>query len=383
MSGEFPEVRYADSDGASIAYEVRGDGPFDLVFPLAAQASLMASTVDPVLGQFFDQCASFARLIRLDRRGIGMSDPLIAGGAPPLEQQVSDLLAVMDTVGSERAALYGRGMTGQVALLFAALHPDRVAALVLHATVARHFAADDHPWGAPIDSRQRILETTRAHWGDLDEPFRLRTLAPSRADDPGFARMFARVQQVSASKSAAVAERRVYIASDLRDVLPLVQAPTLITFPEARSDLSGAGRYLADHIGDARVVPTPALTPPDLRQYRRAERHDRGVPHRCAPTATHRPPLGRGAVHRHRWLHRTSGHARRPDVAGASSTGIGRRFETSCTISAAGKSIPVGTTSSPRSTDPLEPFAARSRSVPPLPTSTSKCAAACTPAKWN
>ena len=150
MSGEFPEVRYAESDDVSIAYEVRGVGPLDLVFLPSAMASLMASTVDPVIGQFLDQSASFARLIRLDKRGIGMSDPLIAGDAPPLEQQVSDVLAVMDTVGSDRAALYGRGLTGQVALLFAALHPDRVTALILHSTFARYFAADDYPWGAPV-----------------------------------------------------------------------------------------------------------------------------------------------------------------------------------------------------------------------------------------
>jgi pimeloyl-ACP methyl ester carboxylesterase len=114
------------------------------------------------LDQFLDQCASFARLIRLDKRGIGMSDPLVEGGAPPLEQQVSDVLAVMDTVGSERAALYGRGMTGQVALLFAALHPDRVTALILHSTVARHFAAVDYPWGAPVGSREGYLERVRS-----------------------------------------------------------------------------------------------------------------------------------------------------------------------------------------------------------------------------
>lgn len=188
-----------------------------------------------------------------------MSDPLIAGGAPPLEQQVSDVLAVMDTVGSERAALFGRGMTGQVALLFAALHPDRVTALILQSAFARYFAADDYPRGAPIGTRDGLLERMRREWGDVDNPFGLRDLAPSRATDPGFARTFARVQQVSASKSAAVAERHVHIDSDLRDVLALVQAPTLITFPEAVRYASDAGQYLADHIADASVVTYPGV----------------------------------------------------------------------------------------------------------------------------
>ncbi len=258
MSGDFPEVRYADAAGVSIAYEVRGDGPVDLVVVPSALASLMASTVDPVLAQYFGQLASFVRLIRLDKRGVGMSDPLLVGGAPPLEQQVGDVLAVMDAVGSNRATLLGGGGAGgQVALLFAAMHPDRVAALILDVAFARFFAADDYPDGFPDGIRERVLEGVREDWGDLDHPWGLHGLAPSRAAEPGYARMLARVQQVSASKSAAVAEYHVSIDSDVRDVLALVQAPTLITFPEAVPFMSDAGRYLADHVADTRVVARP------------------------------------------------------------------------------------------------------------------------------
>ena len=158
MSGEFPAVRYADAGGVAIAYEVRGDGPVDLVAVPSAIASLMASTMVPVLGQFFDQLASFARLIRLDKRGVGMSDPMRECGAP-LEQQVGDVLAVMDAENSDRAALYGGGASGPVALLCAAMHPDRVTALILDNTFARYFAADDYAWGAPLDTREHLLET--------------------------------------------------------------------------------------------------------------------------------------------------------------------------------------------------------------------------------
>jgi class 3 adenylate cyclase len=257
MSDNFPEVRYADAEGVSIAYEVRGDGPLDLVYVPSSLNSLMASAVDPVLGRFFDQLASFARLIRLDKRGIGMSDPLVTGGTPPLEQQVRDILAVMDTVGSDRAALYGGSGGGPIALLFAALHPERTTALVLNSTIARYFADDDYSWGWPLESRERFLEVVRAHWGDIDHPFGLHTFAPSREAEPGFARTFARVQQVSASKSAAVAEFRVYLDSDVRDVLPLVQVPTLVTFAESVPFMNNAGRYLADHITDAQLFPRP------------------------------------------------------------------------------------------------------------------------------
>ena len=215
----------------------------------------MASTMVRVLGQFFDQLASFARLIRLDKRGVGMSDPMLAGGAPPLEQQVGDVLAVMDAVGSGRAALYGGGASGPVAL-FVRGHASRSGQLDSSSTTLsrRYFVADDYPWGAPVDTRERLLEQVRERWGDLDHPWGLHTFAPSRAPESDYAREFGRVQQVCASKSAAVAEYRVFHDSDLRDVLPLVQAPTLITFPEALPFLNDAGRYLADHIADARVA---------------------------------------------------------------------------------------------------------------------------------
>jgi class 3 adenylate cyclase len=257
VSGEFPEVRYADAQGVAIAYEVRGAGPVDLVVVPGTSGSLLAGTLDPVRGWYDDHLASFARLIRLDKRGMGLSDPLVAGGAPPLEQQVADVLAVMDTVGSDRAALYGSGHGGHVALLFAAMHPDRITALILDVTVARYFAANDYPVGRPTDAREETLTQLRDRWGNLDNPYGLHSHAPSRVAEPNWARTLARVQQVSASKSAAVAEYRMYYESDVREVLPLVQAPTLISFPEAAPFLREGGCYLADHIADARVVTRP------------------------------------------------------------------------------------------------------------------------------
>jgi class 3 adenylate cyclase len=257
MSAEFPEVRYADADGVSIAYEVRGRGPSDLVVVPDMMASLMAGTVDPVFARLFDQLASFARLIRLDKRGMGLSDPVLAGGAPPLEQQAADVLAVMDAVGSERATLLGAGASGQVALLSAAMHPGRITALILNVTVARYFVADDYPWGLTVDARDRDLRRMQEHWGDLDVPWGLRSFAPSRVAEPGSARTIARVQQLSASRSAAVAEFAAWTDSDVRGVLPLVQAPTLVTFPAAVTFMADGARYLVDHIPDARAVAIP------------------------------------------------------------------------------------------------------------------------------
>ena len=128
MTVAFPEVRYADADGVSIAYCVSGDGPSALVRVPDVMSSILVSVVDPWVDTFNERLAGFTRLIRLDRRGLGMSDPLVTDDVPPLEQQVDDVLAVMDAVGVHQAALLGGGDGAQVASLFAATHPDRVSA---------------------------------------------------------------------------------------------------------------------------------------------------------------------------------------------------------------------------------------------------------------
>ncbi len=123
VTGAFPDVRYADADGVSIAYSVRGDGPLDLVMVPGNLAGILSCIVDPQAEAHFAKLERFARVIQIDRRGLGMSDPIVAGGAPPLEQQVADVLAVMDAVGSDRAAIDGSADGGMVAILFAAMHP--------------------------------------------------------------------------------------------------------------------------------------------------------------------------------------------------------------------------------------------------------------------
>ena len=271
MNDEFPEVRYADADGAWIAYCVRGGGPIDVVRLPGLWSTILASTVDPVLHAHYTHLARFARLIRLDRRGQGMSDPLVAGGAPPLEQQVHDILAVMDTVGSHRAVLYASSQGGPVAVLFAAMYPDRVSALVLHNTWARWSAASDYPIAPPMpsedDLHQQALDRAR-HWGDLEEPWSGEFVALSRLNDPSFRQVLARMQQVSASRRVAAEELPVSLQADVRAVLGLVQAPTLVLCgaddeqPVAPSGLLGGlgfahSQYLVEHIANAQLARFP------------------------------------------------------------------------------------------------------------------------------
>ena len=153
MPMRIPKVRYADADGVSIAYEVRGDGPHDVVRISGVFPSLLAKALVPFFAGADDALETFARVIFVDRRGTGMSDPLSEGSVAPLEQQVADVVAVMDAVGSERATIWGAADGGQVAMLFAAMYPERTTALVLTNAFAQWFRSDDHPFGPPEERR--------------------------------------------------------------------------------------------------------------------------------------------------------------------------------------------------------------------------------------
>lgn len=258
-SGEFPDIRYADADGVSIAYCVSGDGPVDLVRVPDVMSGILVGLVDPWVATFNERLARFSRLVRLDRRGLGLSDPLVWGSVPPLEQQADDVLAVMDAVGVERAALHGGGDGGQVAILVAATHPERVSALVLNSAFARAFRSRNYPYGRDRASWASAGDRMRAKWGDLERPWGIETFAENRPHEPGLSQLLARRQQVSASPGAASA---VFLdeGNDVRELLPLVQAPALVLSPAGGHprmetlQLLEHGRYLANHIPNARLA---------------------------------------------------------------------------------------------------------------------------------
>ncbi len=256
MAMRIPKVRYADADGVSIAYEVRGDGPYDVVRISGVFPSILARAIVPAFGQGDDALADSARVIVVDRRGTGMSDPLSEGSLAPLEQQVADIVAVMDDAGSERAVIWGAADGGQVAMLFAAMYPERATALVLTNAFARWFRSDDHPFGPPEEQREHLAEVARRHWGDPENPWGIMIAAPSRQDDPAFREQFAFVQSISASRAAAAA---TFFApgNDIRAVLPLIQARTLVVVPaETPFGVDRAG-FLADLIPNAEVATFP------------------------------------------------------------------------------------------------------------------------------
>src|SRR3954463_9259507 len=177
-----PPTRYARSGDASIAYQVVGEGPIDVVLVLGFATHLDLQWDMPPFASFFERIASFARVIVFDKRGNGLSDP--GADAPTLEERIDDVRAVMDAAGSERAALFGISEGGPMSILFAAAHPERVTALVLHGAMARTTEAPDYPWANSAEAlREAAAEFIAPNWG-RDATGMLELFAPSFAGDP-------------------------------------------------------------------------------------------------------------------------------------------------------------------------------------------------------
>lgn len=169
-----PKTQYTKSGDVHIAYQVTGEGPLDLVWVSGFVSHLEYQWEEPRAAYFIQRLASFSRLIRFDKRGTGLSDRVAA--MPTLEQRMDDVRAVMDAVGSERAALFGHSEGGPMSLLFAATYPERTSALVLYGSYARRAWAPDHPSGRTDEEMRPVLEAMEREWGG---PVAVETRAPA------------------------------------------------------------------------------------------------------------------------------------------------------------------------------------------------------------
>jgi class 3 adenylate cyclase len=255
-----PETKYARLEGDRIAYQVLGHGPPDLVMTRGGYGHLDIAWEDPGSTLFFRSLASFSRLILFDRRGMGASDPLPPDPLPPWESYAEELAAVLDAVGCERAAILAEMDAGSLALFFAGARPDRTSALILANTAAKFVAADDYPIGISAEVGEAILAQFDQGWGT---DALLGMLLPSRVGDERFRHWYMKMQRALASPKAAQAFLRTMLEVDVRTVLPLVQAPTLILHRREVQLLPiDLGRYLADHIPEARLVELPGADAP-------------------------------------------------------------------------------------------------------------------------
>jgi class 3 adenylate cyclase len=247
-----PSTRYARSGGASIAYQIIGDGKLDVLFMTGWISQVEQLWESPALRRMLERLAVFSRVILFDRRGTGLSDSV--GEAYTLEQEARDALTVLDAVNSERTALFTYGLGGPVGALLAAERPERVGALIMYASIARTSWAPDYDWAMTIEDRAEWTERTVAAWGESDGPG-LPVLAPSMADDPALAVWFARLQRLAASPSEARILLNGAAELDVRDTLPRIRVPTLVMHRSGDSAWDPRhSRYLAEHIPGARYI---------------------------------------------------------------------------------------------------------------------------------
>jgi pimeloyl-ACP methyl ester carboxylesterase len=248
-----PETRYAKSGDVNIAYQVTGDGPFDLVYVPGWVSNVELMWEDPAQAHMLERLTAFSRLILFDKRGTGLSDPVPLQQLPTLEERMDDVRAVLDAVGSERSSIFGFSEGGNMSVLFAATYPERTTALALFGIFAKRVWSPDYPWAPTPEARAREIEMLERNWAtgmDVDQ------LCPS--EDDAFKDRVVTYLRRSASPGAAVALLRMNTQIDVRDVLPSIQAPTLILHRTGDRDTSvEESRWIAAQIPGAKHVELP------------------------------------------------------------------------------------------------------------------------------
>jgi class 3 adenylate cyclase len=243
-----PKTQYAKSGDVRIAYQVVGEGPFDLVFVPGFISNLDAAWEEPYRARVWTRLAAFARLIMFDKRGTGLSDRTV--GVPTLEERMDDVRAVMDAVGSQQAALFGISEGGAMSVLFAATYPERTRALVLYGAYG-HFSS----WVVPPNMIDAAMDRMEKNWGTGES---LRLFAPSVASDETFKLSWARFERLGASPSAVVALMRMNSEIDVRPILPSIRVPTFIIHRQGDVRVNvEAGRFMARQIPNAKYLELP------------------------------------------------------------------------------------------------------------------------------
>jgi class 3 adenylate cyclase len=253
-----PRTRYARCGEIDIAYQVFGDGPIDLL--LLPGPSIPIDTVDaePSMYRFHRRLASFARVIRLDQRGIGLSSRVSSADAIGPQYWAQDVVCVMDAVGCERATVVAPSFTSMTGLVLAADYPERVSSLVVINGGARTLRSPDYPVGLEVQTGDPYT-TTLIEPDAVDQGFDiLGIIAPSVAEDDAFRSWWDMAGNRAASPSMAKAVITTIRYSDVRDTLPRVTAPTLILHRD-NPEFSpiGHAEYLAEHIAGSRLVELP------------------------------------------------------------------------------------------------------------------------------
>ena len=195
---EVPDVHYVRNGDISLAYQLVGDGPIDLVYAPQWINNLEVAWTNPLYARFLNRLASFSRLAFIDRRGMGLSDRLSASDVPPLETLMEDLRVVIDSAGLERPVLFGGSDAAGICALFAATYPGRTSALIVYGAEARGRASSDYPWAWTDDEWEAHLARMDAGWGtDAYAAQTFEHVMPSARDDPEQRRWWRTMQRLT------------------------------------------------------------------------------------------------------------------------------------------------------------------------------------------
>ena len=247
---ETAAIRYAQNGEVSIAYTTFGEGEIDLIFVGGFVSHLEIATELSHAQRFWERLGSFVRVIAFDKRGMGLSDR--SGGAYTIEGVSEDMVAVLDAVGCDRAAVFGVSEGGSAATMFAASHPERTSHLIEFGTYARMAQAEDCPEGIPLETMRRFNAAMREQWG---EPAMLRFWAPEWAEDAEAREWWARLLRNGGGPAVARALEEMYEELDVRPLLPLVKVPALILWRAGDRLVPPAlSRAVAEGIPGARGV---------------------------------------------------------------------------------------------------------------------------------
>jgi class 3 adenylate cyclase len=249
-----PETRYARNGDVSLAYQVVGDGPRDLLLVFGFLSNIEFAWMYLSLASFLTRLASFSRLILMDRRGSGLSDRF--EDAPPAETMLRDIEVVLDEVGSPKTTLFGLWDGAVTSVLFAATHPERVSSLVLFTVSAAQKPADDYPRAWDEAYWEEWLASIRHGWGTRAWVVKnARWMGPSMLDDQNELDRWISYTRLAASPASAEAVMRVSSESDIREILPIIRTPALIL--HRTGDLIepiDAARYVSRRMPNARLV---------------------------------------------------------------------------------------------------------------------------------
>ena len=245
-----PVVKYVASGDVHIAYVVMGDGPVDIIFVIGYISHMEQVWELPEVQSFFEELATFSRVILFDRRGVGLSERV--GYPPTLEDTLDDILAVMSATGSKHPVLFGYLEGGPNCMLFTATYPERVSGLILYGTRAKWTRSEDYPWTITREQYDRWLNYISENWG---EPLNLNNYAPNRFHEPALQEWWAKLMRLASSPGGIKVVLQVMRDIDVRDILPAIRTPTLIL--QRRDDKIirvGAARHLAGQIPGAKYV---------------------------------------------------------------------------------------------------------------------------------